>query len=117
MEVLVYTIIGAAITGLAILATKHPAIFDRMSGYLLGLNLLSIICFAVWSFASTATFNALRPFLKADSYEGVTNAMNSLAPSALLVLGAHVAAVAYVLFLSWLGSQIESDRVRNPNSN
>lgn len=103
------SLVVAAISGLAFLAVKHHAVYERLFGKLY--VLLSVICISLvaWSGAVSMAWTTLFPFVSPEKMTAAKSAIEPIAFNVGWVLLGQLLGMSYLFFLSWLGRLIKED--------
>lgn len=109
LQTIIASLAVAAISGLAFLAVKHHAVYERLLGKLyVMLGVISIALMA-WSGAVSLVSSTLIQFVSLEKLKLATEAVEPFSFSIGWVLLGHLLGSGYLLFLAWLGCQIKED--------
>lgn len=109
LQTIVASLAVATISGLAFLAVKHHAVYERLFGKLY--LLLGIVCLSltVWSCAVSLAATTLLEFVSPEKVASAKAAIERISVHLGWVLLSQILGMAYLFFLSWLGRQIKED--------
>jgi hypothetical protein len=110
MFTLVYPLVLACISGLAYLAVKHPAVYEKLFNKLYFCSGVAGLVLGLWSTAVSKTLSALYPFIADGKQAAAAAAADGISVSLGWVVIWQLLSMAYLLFLSWLANQIKNDR-------
>ena len=109
MLTLVGPLVLAAISGLAYLAVKHPAVYEKLFNKLYLLSTIVFLGTALWSGAVSMAFVALLPFISIDKVNSAKAAIDGISVPMVWALIGQFSATVYLFFLSWLAHQVKND--------
>jgi len=105
MELLIYPLILAAITGLTVVAYKQPEFYeDNFDGKIFFSAVGAIIISSVWDIATAFSFSTLKEFIPEEKFENAEKAISVIEISTEVELGIWLL-FAFSLFLSWLANK------------
>lgn len=109
LQTIIASLVAAAISGLAFLAVKHHAVYERLFGKLY--VMLGFICLTLvaWSGAVSSVSSTLFAFVNPEKLASAKAAIKPISFNMAWILLGQFFGIAYLFFLSWLGRQIKED--------
>ena len=112
---LISGLIVAGITGLTILAYKHPQAYKQLKlpSTIFKFSLISIIGLLLWNYSISITFTKLSPYIKENDLsvaKSIIDKTNNPISLILLITAVFFALWLYCVFLSILPSFIKSNQ-------
>lgn len=103
------TIIGVTLTGITLIAYKHPRGYARLFNYLMGVLMFTYAALAGWYLGSDYTLRVLIQYVPADKMKG---AIDAVAATGIGMWGAigMIAIGAYLAFLNFLPRFMDDER-------
>lgn len=114
MEALLSGLVIAAITGITLLAYKHPEAYKKIDPVPI-IGKISIGIFIVsfiWQQASHMTYRAIMPYIpieKSKQAQEAVDAVNLSISNMIIIAGICIAVLLYLSFLHFLPSLIKKD--------
>lgn len=122
MQTFLYGLLMACISGVTVLAFKHPIGFTRLFPYLLGLATSLFIAITVWHVAIELTWTYLLPYVVPQKVREATDSIAQLRFPYVWVALSYVGVVAFLWIILKLPpflqvAEDDSTKVDEENSN
>ena len=115
MQTFLYGLLTACITGLTVLAFKHPKGFSRLFPYLMGLATAVFVAVTVWHVAIELTWTHLLPHIVPQKVREAKEAIGTLRFPYVWVAVSYLSVAAFLLIILKLPpflQVVERDRTR-----
>ena len=115
MFTLLVPLLIAAISGLAYLAVKHPAVYEKLFGRVYFISGIVFGALLIWSGSISWAHTTLLQFIEPEKHASAKASIEAITIPVPWLLLAQFVVIGYLFFLSWLGHQIEQDK-RTPDT-
>ena len=115
MQTFLYGLLTACITGLTVLAFKHPKGFSKLFPYLMGLATAVFVAVTVWHVAIELTWNNLLPHIVPQKVREAKESIGTLRFPYVWVAVSYLSVAAFLLLILKLPPFLqvaERDRAR-----
>lgn len=103
---IVLTLIGAALSGLAVMAFKYPQVYKKTCLRILFVFLAAYILVVVWSVAITICLDVLTPFIESKNIASAKKAISGYQPDVVLVMVSPFIFMIYIFILEWFAGHV-----------
>lgn len=110
IETLATGLILAAVTGLTVIAYKHPQGYNRIHGYLYAGAVMIYIAVMAWSEGVGIAYSEVTKFIPVDKQDAARKAIDAVQVSFALTFFVFVGVAAYLIFLSLLPGILGLDK-------
>lgn len=122
MQTFIFGLLLACISGVTVLAFKHPKGFTRLFPYLLGVATALFITVTVWHVAIELTWTNLLPYMVPQKVREATDAIDKLRSPYVWVAFSYLGVVAFLWIILKLPpflqvAEEESTQMDEENSN